>query len=257
MSAARPGGAGPIAAALLAAALLACGEAPAPAAPGTPADDGGMPVAARDTPQWREQHARHVAQAKAGGHDVLFLGDSLTFLWLSPAGKALWTRHVVPLKAANFGIGGDACGHLLWRLRNGALDGPAPKVVVLLIGTNDLKGGEVRTAPEAVGARVAAVLRELRTRLPAVPVLLHTIPPRQPAKYDWIAQAVDAANERIRALADGEKVRLVDLAKRMRGPDGAFAPELYVGDQLHFSEAGYRAWWEVLEAPLRQALGGG
>jgi len=57
----------------------------------------------------------------------------------------VWTRwfgsaNTRGLRARSFGIGGDSTGYLLWWLKNWRLDGAtlAPKVTVLLIGTNDL-----------------------------------------------------------------------------------------------------------------------
>lgn len=41
-------------------------------------------------------------------------------------------------KPANFGIGGDKTQHVLWRITEGKeLDGIEPKVVALMIGTNN------------------------------------------------------------------------------------------------------------------------
>ena len=90
---------------------------------------------------WLKRHEGFVAEAHQGGIDVLFLGDSITDFWRSPnperGGKAVWDREIAPLKAANFGISGDRTQHVLWRLRNGEADGYQPKVVVLMIGTNN------------------------------------------------------------------------------------------------------------------------
>src|SRR3954470_2484356 len=64
---------------------------------------------------WFLRHTGFVAEAKQGGIDLLFVGDSITDNWRKP-GKAVWTARYEPLKAANFGIGGDRTEHVLWRL---------------------------------------------------------------------------------------------------------------------------------------------
>src|SRR5204863_8009406 len=92
---------------------------------------------------WVKRHDAFVAMAGKGGIDVLFLGDSITDAWGGeghrgkPAGAEIFEREFKPLKAANFGIGGDQTQHVLWRLQNGELDGIQPKVLMLMIGTNN------------------------------------------------------------------------------------------------------------------------
>ncbi|MBI1914773.1 MAG: hypothetical protein HYS12_08555, partial [Planctomycetes bacterium] len=86
------------------------------------------------------RHEKFLAIAKRGGVDVLFLGDSITDAWGGEGhgkggGNTIFEEEFVPLKAANFGIGGDRTQHVLWRLQHGELEGIQPKVVMLMIGT--------------------------------------------------------------------------------------------------------------------------
>src|SRR5271169_5853760 len=93
--------------------------------------------ATRATPtNWLARHEGFVAEAKKGGVDILFMGDSITDNWRSK-GKNVWDKVYAPRHAANFGIGGDRTQHVLWRIENGELDGINPKVTVLMIGTNN------------------------------------------------------------------------------------------------------------------------
>ena len=82
---------------------------------------------------WIERHNGFVARARDGGVEVLFVGDSITDAWRN-RGLSVWTERYAPLHAANFGIGGDRTEHVLWRLRNGELNGITPKVAVLIVG---------------------------------------------------------------------------------------------------------------------------
>src|SRR5258708_25934265 len=131
-------------------------------------------------PRWITRHRGFVEIAKKGGIEVLFLGDSITDFWRSEdkqrGGKAIWNANFAPLRAANFGVSADRTQHVLWRIENGELDGLKPKVVVLMIGTNNasLKRDDVmphNTAAEAVEG-VTAVVKELRAKLPDSKILL-------------------------------------------------------------------------------------
>src|ERR1700732_5138709 len=85
-------------------------------------------------PQERDndRHKAFLKLAAKGDIDVLFIGDSITQGW-EKNGKKGWKEHYAPLKAANFGIGGDQTGHVLWRLTEGKeLEGISPKVAIVM-----------------------------------------------------------------------------------------------------------------------------
>lgn len=81
---------------------------------------------------WMARFQANVDNSRVNGSNinVLFYGDSITegFDW------QIWNRAFAPLGAANYGIGGDAAQHVLWRIQNGEVDNISPRIVVLMIG---------------------------------------------------------------------------------------------------------------------------
>lgn len=213
--------------------------------------DAVTPMPRRDD-GYRRLHASFVARAQQGGIDVLFLGDSIIHGWTG-AGKRVWQREYAPLKAACFGIPADMTQFLLWRLDNGELEGIRPKVVVVMIGTNNLKSGPTRMAPEDATAGVAEVVKLVREKLPDSRVLLLGILHRQP-KYPWMAETVRQANRLLAKLADGKQVRFCDFSDRFCLPDGTINPELMSRDLLHLSGKGYEAWADAMGPALKEML---
>ncbi|KAL8568770.1 hypothetical protein ACOMHN_003175 [Nucella lapillus] len=84
--------------------------------------------------RWMSQHNAFILEGKEREPEVLFLGDSI-FAHLGQT--EIWKEMFEPLHCLNFSIGGDETQHLLWRLENGELDNVEPKVIVVLIGTNN------------------------------------------------------------------------------------------------------------------------
>lgn len=204
---------------------------------------------------WLRRHEDFVAEARRGGIDVVFLGDSLTDLWRRE-GCAAWEKHFAPLRAANFGIDGDRTQHLLWRLLHGAVDGPAPKVVVLLIGTNNTgheRNSDVprNTTTEAI-AGVTLVVQTLRAKLPDTTILLLGLLPRGERGSPIRAQ-VGEINRALSGLDDGRRIRFLDLGPGFLSPDGSLSREI-MPDLLHMSEAGYDVFAAALRDPLARLL---
>jgi lysophospholipase L1-like esterase len=211
-----------------------------------------------------KRHEAFVAMAKRGGIDLLFLGDSITDAWggeghnPKAAGTKIFEKEFVPLKAANFGIGGDRTQHVLWRLQNGELDGIQPKVVMLMIGTNNSNRND-NTAQE-IAAGVTAIVKEIHQRSPKTKVLLLGIFPRATGKTPEANQAqmdkIKQVNTTIAKLDDGGKtVRYLDIGSKFQAPDGSL-PRSIMPDQLHLSEKGYRIWADAVKGPIQELLGG-
>jgi lysophospholipase L1-like esterase len=194
---------------------------------------------------WMEVHESFLAQAKKGHIDLLFLGDSITQGW---SGNTIWQRHYDPRHAANFGIGGDRTQHVLWRIQNGELEGIAPKVAVLMIGTNNIHDD----TPDEIAQGIKSILTEIRSRLPKTKILLLGVFPRS-AKPDEARKRIDAVNEKIARLDDGASVRYLDISKSFLNPDGSISPEI-MPDYLHLSTKGYRIWAEAMEPTLWSML---
>ena len=207
--------------------------------------------APRDDAPWRDMHAHLRRHSSKSGAKLVFLGDSITQAW---AGNETWRRYYGPRGAVNLGIGGERTEELLWRLDHGALDGIEPRVVVLLIGTNNLADH----TDEEVAGGVEAVVGRVRRLAPRARVLLLGIFPRGAVRgLDAASQVVwpriEAANRLIRRLDDGGKIRVLDVGPALLDPDGTISREV-MPDFLHLSPRGYRLWAEAMEPMLRSLL---
>ena len=165
-------------------------------------------------PNWVKRHDGFVEIAKKGGVDLLFLGDSITDGWRN-RGKDVWEKNYGSLKAANFGIGGDQTQHVLWRLQNGELDGIKPKLAVLMIGTNNLRGN----TDEEIADGVKAIVAELHKRTPETKLLLLGVFPRGEKADDPNRGRIKHINSIIAKLDDGGKtVKYLDIGDKFLQP---------------------------------------
>ncbi|HXF10611.1 MAG TPA: platelet-activating factor acetylhydrolase IB subunit [Desulfuromonadaceae bacterium] len=196
---------------------------------------------------WMARHEKFVEQAKAGNIDLLFQGDSITDFWRT-RGSNVWNEYYAPKHAADFGIGGDRTQHVLWRMENGELDGIHPKVIVLMIGTNNSG-----TDPaDDIARAIRRMVEDIRSKLPETKVLLLGVFPRGPHRGDDGVErmkVIHAVNEQIATLDDGKMVKYLDIGDKFLGPDGKI-PDDVMPDQLHPSEKGYRIWADAMNPTL-------
>ncbi|WP_195763887.1 GDSL-type esterase/lipase family protein [Pseudoduganella rivuli] len=197
--------------------------------------------------RWQQFYLDHAARAAQGNIDVMFVGDSITEMWPKPVWDATFGR----FKPANFGIGGDHTGNLLWRLQTPAIAALTPKLVVLLIGVNNLNlCGE---SPEQVFGGIRAVVGKLRQQYPAARILLNAVLPAGELPDSAVRRRVTALNAMVATLGDNQAVFFHDYGARFVGADGRLSAQLQP-DFLHLSEQGYRLWAEGLGPDIARLL---
>ena len=206
---------------------------------------------------WQDRHQKFVEQSKAGNIDVAFIGDSITQAWEGP-GKEAWAKHFAPLKAGNYGIGGDKTEHVLWRITEGKeLEGITPKVAVLMIGTNNTGSNSAKD----IALGVEEIVKELRKQKPQIKVLVLGVFPRS-AKGGVKEEKIPAnelhrkpgeINKIISTLHDGENVFYLDISATLLDKDGGMSKEI-MPDYLHLSPKGYEFWAEAVEPKVKELL---
>lgn len=192
------------------------------------------PLAAQ-TPYMRNQklHETYVALARQGKCGVLFLGDSIT----QGFHRGQWAR-LAKYEPLNFGISAERTEHVLARVQQGELEGIKPKVVVMLIGTNNIS--QCDDKPEWIAAGIKKIIDTVHEKQPQAKVLLLGIFPR-----DTIGshkrEMVMATNKILATFNNGKNVRYLYFGDQLLGADGNVRPELSK-DTVHQTAAGYKIW---------------
>ena len=207
-----------------------------------------------DQAWWKKRFEEKIALVKQGGWELVFMGDSITHGW-EGGGKEVWAQNFGSYKALNLGYGGDRTEHVLWRLDNGELDGYQPKLLVLMIGTNNTghRPAEQET-PEDTAAGIKAILDKIGQKSPTTKVLLLAIFPRGNKPDESARVRNDKVNALIKGYADGQRVMFLDFNKEMLEPDGTLAKEM-MPDFLHPQAKGYAIWAKAVLPVIKEALG--
>ncbi|TWT31090.1 GDSL-like Lipase/Acylhydrolase [Posidoniimonas corsicana] len=202
-------------------------------------------------------HQQLLEKTKYGQIDLYFVGDSITRRWGGtdyPEYLKHWQESFHGWNAANFAWGGDNTHNILWRLRNGELDGVEPKVVVLQAGTNNLpwQGAADASHVDDIVTGVQAILHEFATRTPDAKIILVGLfaRPQNPGA----AEAINEANKCLAELADGDAIRYLDINEGLVATDGKARPGVF-SDGLHLGLPGYIVWEKALNPVLIELLG--
>lgn len=225
-----------------------------------PKESPSLPSPKQDDGKFLKKHEANLARARSGPVGLLFLGDSITDNWRKA--PHIWDAYYGKYQPANFGIGGDRTQHVIWRIEHGELDGIAPKVTVLMLGTNnslDYNAAEIAAANRKIVGMI-------RARLPHTKVLLLGVLPRGPRDRfggpvtpALVAEAaarmatIRELNTALAALDDGNTVRFLDMSNVFLGQDGRI-PYAVMPDQLHPNAAGYQLWADAMQPLLEEMM---
>lgn len=201
-------------------------------------------------PRFQMMHESFLKRGKEGPIGVLFLGDSITEGW--GRAKEIWQEHYGRYQPANFGISGDQTQHVLWRIENGELNGIQPKVVVLMIGTNN-----IRNSAEEISRGDRRIVEEIHHRLPNTRLLLLGIFPRgadpKTPEVMTMRDKISAVNRELARLDDGSRTRYLDLGPKFLDAAGNLPADV-MPDALHPNVKGYQIWADAMQPLLDEMM---
>jgi lysophospholipase L1-like esterase len=210
---------------------------------------------------WLDTHEKLVEYVKAnsGPCDVLLVGDSITQQWGGPLDKGVlnesWKKHFTDYKTINIGIGGDKAQNVMWRLDHGGVDGLLPKVVILMIGNNNMFFTP-ETGCEEVAKGIEMCTMNLRERFPAALIIVAKILPAH-APGTAFYEDIKKTNSALDSLKlDSEpKVQVLDMWPDFTNADGTIKKDLFTPDNIHLSQdGGYDLYATRLKPLVEKAL---
>ncbi len=251
---------------LMGVAQMSSAQQPSPAAVGSSASSTIEEPADQPHPRADENsllaHQLLLRKKTQGRIDIYFLGDSITRRWGAGEDQykdllANWNHNFSGWNAADFGWGGDKTQNVLWRLDQGELDGVNPKIIVLMIGTNNI--GTTSPAGDDL-ARIAAITRGLksivkvcRSKAPHATLILMGITPRND-NIDAM-RTINAINANLAKLADGTSIRYLNINNKLADSNGRLFPGMTNPDQLHLAVPAYQIWADALKPIFTELLG--
>ncbi|MHC2991236.1 hypothetical protein OB13_06415 [Pontibacter sp. HJ8] len=173
---------------------------------------------------------------------ILFVGSSSFRMWDNL--QEMFPSHQI----INRGFGGSNLLDLKYYLED-IVFAYEPKQVVIYSGENDIASGTVE-AKEVV-RRFDAVFTAIRKKLPQVPISFVSMKP-SPSRKQYMP-VIREANALIKYyLQKHPNTAYVDVYQPMLGPDGKPQPDIFLSDNLHMNQQGYRIWQKAIEPHLIQ-----
>lgn len=206
-------------------------------------------IAERQNEWWIARHKAKLREISENADkiDLVFIGDSITQALERPDSAPLVAGTFPGMKILNLGYSADRTEHVLWRLRNGEIDGIAPKAAIVMIGTNN--SGQRSDPPEITTKAIGMILEELRAKMPTTKIVLLSIFPRGDAPH--------SLNQKINALlpsfADGKTIFHHDINDAFLDETGQVPTEI-MPDKLHPSAKGNALWMKALKPRLDHIL---
>ncbi len=197
------------------------------------------------------RYAADNARIKTAGSrpDVVFMGNSITDAWPRMQPELFADGSYV-----GRGISGQVTAQMLARFRADVID-LAPRVVVILAGTNDIAENQGPVAIENIAANIVSMAQLARAN-GIVPVICSVLPA---AEYPWRKEITDvpakvrALNTLLREWAAANDCTWVDYFTPMADERGGL-PSRLAEDGIHPTAAGYARMASIIEPTLDALL---
>ena len=213
----------------------------------------------KDMYDWDKRHAEILAIKDTIKPEIVMIGDSITHFWggqpnepKGNRGAKAWADLFGERKVLNLGFGWDRTQNVLFRIKEGELDGLSPKLVVIHIGTNNLstsKNAPTNT-PEQVTEAIGVIIGAVEAKCPDAKIVLMGVFPRGEKADNPFREKIGAINKGLATTyARKPGVVYLDITTKLLNPDGSIPKEV-MGDFLHPTEKGYAIWAAALKPQL-------
>jgi len=179
------------------------------------------------------KHNKILAMKNEFNIQLVFLGDSLTRRWED--NPDLWEKFFSNYGAANFGVGGDCLENIKWRILNGELDGIAPKVIIVLAGTNNLD----KDSEETIVGGIQEIADIIQRKLANTKTVILGLLPRNinETGVDY-TQKIGSINSQLAVLFADTDIFFKDIGKDLVDEQGVVSASI-MPDGLHLNWDGY------------------
>lgn len=205
----------------------------------------------REKPGWYSEHEKHLEISRTSSAGVLLIGDSLI------SGLAryprIWNKYFSPLKALNFGIGGDRTQHVLWRVENGEIP-LNTQMVVIQVGTNNTD----RDDPKDIANGIASIAMVFQESKPNSKIIICGLLPRD-LEPSWRREACTKVNKYLKRICSSGHIRNFYYLKPDADwilPDGMLNAQYYFHDYLHLVEEGDEKFAKAIYQMITVVFGG-
>ncbi len=206
----------------------------------------------------KKRHEEKLALVAKEKFDLIFIGNSITHNFEKSEYQPVWNQFFAPRKALNLGTSGYRTENLIWNIQNGELDGQSPKVVIVEIGTNnvDEKNYPTRHTAGQLAGGIETIVKLIREKLPDTKIIVLRCFPGcyggpNPTSHRLI---LERASDIVSKLADGKHIFYCDVNHVFLNMNGSINHAM-MGDWLHPTPAGAKAWAQAMEPLLSELMG--
>ena len=167
---------------------------------------------------------------------ILFTGSSSIRIWENI--DAISKKHNI----LNRGFGGSQMSDLYY-YREELILQYNPKQIFIYEGDNDISDGK---SVEIIMADTEKLIAAIRRSLPNVPIVL--ISPKPSIARKQLKESYEALNKTFEQWASGQNnISFADVWTPMIAKNGEVKDDLFLKDNLHMNDKGYKIWEKVLK----------
>ena len=194
-----------------------------------------QPISRLSTPWWRLRFEAKQKELRHHPINLLWLGDSITQDWERSGPQPqmnfapIWRHFYGDRHTINLGFRGDSTCHLLWRLKNGELNGISPKLAILLVGANNF--GHVHTDAYQTYSGIVLIIKLIHNKLPKTKILLLGVLPS--IRSEWVDRNTVLLNHSLAILPSrmGSWLRFMNVGASLES-NGHVDPSKFIDTRL-------------------------